>query len=135
MASVSYNSNGVVIKDGKLLTTREKNRKLCLLPGGGIERGETPKLALVRELKEELGIHVDENDLESWGEFSAPSSGRRTVRKTQLFLVKTWIGNPQPRGEVAELVWMDGHIASSLSLEWILKHRVIPELLKKKLIY
>lgn len=49
----------VTMQGGKLLVIRRSRhviapRKLCF-PGGGIEPGETPKQALVREFREELG--------------------------------------------------------------------------------
>jgi len=52
-------ATGVIIKDNKLLLMyREKNNKqYYVLPGGGIEPGETPELAMVREIAEECSSH------------------------------------------------------------------------------
>ena len=116
MTSVSWNSNGLIINNGKILTTREKGRKLCLLPGGGVEENETPKQALIRELKEELGIEASGRDLEPWGEYSAAATGRKTVRKVHLFFIEKWAGTPHPQGEVKELVWLDRQNSSTLNL-------------------
>lgn len=45
---------GIVIKDGQLLTAKQFGR--YNLPGGGIEFGEMPEAAVIREVKEETGI-------------------------------------------------------------------------------
>ncbi len=45
---------GIVIKDGKLLVSPQFNG--YDLPGGGIDLGETPEQAVIREIKEETGI-------------------------------------------------------------------------------
>ncbi len=47
---------GIVIKDGKLLTPKHFGKHN--LPGGGLEFGETPEAAVIREIKEETGITV-----------------------------------------------------------------------------
>ncbi|HSW79608.1 MAG TPA: NUDIX domain-containing protein [Candidatus Saccharimonadales bacterium] len=47
---------GIVIRDGQLLTA--KHYKKHNLPGGGIDFGEMPEAAVVREVKEETGIDV-----------------------------------------------------------------------------
>jgi len=52
---------GVAIKKGEklLLIKRKKdNNTYYILPGGGVESGETPKQTAIREIKEELGIDV-----------------------------------------------------------------------------
>ncbi|WP_455466301.1 8-oxo-dGTP diphosphatase MutT [Bartonella sp. B39] len=49
-----------------LLTQRPQGKSLAGLwefPGGKVEHGETPEVSLIRELEEELGIHVQLNNL------------------------------------------------------------------------
>ena len=50
---------GVAIADGQLLVCRAKNGKTSYLPGGHIEFGETAREALVREIREELGVEAE----------------------------------------------------------------------------
>lgn len=47
---------GVVINEGKILLLKQTNG--YDLPGGGVEMGESPETAVVREVKEETGLDV-----------------------------------------------------------------------------
>ena len=51
-------SVAIIVKDGKILMEKMHffERDFCSLPGGGIEEGETPEQAILRELKEETGL-------------------------------------------------------------------------------
>ena len=49
-------ARGVAVKDGRLLLCRAKGGRTSYLPGGHIEFGETGREALVREIREELGV-------------------------------------------------------------------------------
>ena len=51
-------SVAVVVRDGKILMEKVFffGRTFYTLPGGGIEKGETPEEAALRELKEECGL-------------------------------------------------------------------------------
>lgn len=53
---------GVICKGDKMLVSKRKSHGLLgglwEFPGGKIEAGETPSQCVVREIKEELGIHV-----------------------------------------------------------------------------
>ena len=48
----------VIVQDGKILLTHELNSGWWLLPGGGLEEGETPEDCVVREVEEETGYLV-----------------------------------------------------------------------------
>ena len=56
LAGIETIARGVCVKGGRLLLCRAKGGKSTYLPGGHIEFGETGREALVREVKEELGV-------------------------------------------------------------------------------
>ena len=60
--------NVLIIKDDRILMSRRANTgwldgHLCL-PGGHVEKDETPTQTMVREMREELGVEVGEDELE-----------------------------------------------------------------------
>ena len=58
LAGIETIARGVAIIDGKLLLCRAKGAKTSYLPGGHIEFGETGREALVREIREEMGVEA-----------------------------------------------------------------------------
>ena len=56
LAGIEVIARGVCIRGGKILLCRAKGGATTYLPGGHVEFGETGREALVREVKEELGI-------------------------------------------------------------------------------
>lgn len=130
-----YKSAGIIVRDRKLLVERSKGKQFYIAPGGSIERDETPKLALVRELKEEFDIEVLEDDLEEFGKFDAPAAGQEhnTVHM-QVFIVKAFIGEPVASSEVEQIAWVKSKNEMGLPLGSVFEHEVIPRLKAQNLI-
>ncbi|MBK8024587.1 MAG: NUDIX domain-containing protein [Chloroflexi bacterium] len=49
---------GLIVQENKLLVVRAEYTQRFILPGGGIEKGESIDAALIREVREETGIPV-----------------------------------------------------------------------------
>ena len=55
----------LLIKDGQVLLEKRSEHKACdpnlvAIPGGHLEAGESPEQALLREVKEELGVQAQQ---------------------------------------------------------------------------
>ena len=51
-------SRAIVVRDGRILLSHERISGWYLVPGGGLEGGETPEACCVREVEEETGVIV-----------------------------------------------------------------------------
>jgi 8-oxo-dGTP pyrophosphatase MutT (NUDIX family) len=56
LTPVALAACALVVRDGKILLVRHSYVRGWLLPGGGVGRGEAPAEAVLRELKEEIGL-------------------------------------------------------------------------------
>lgn len=82
----------VIDEEGRLLMVCQQHgeREIWMLPGGGIERGETALEAAEREVFEETGLRVTVGDLIWHVEEVSPKRGQRFVN---YFLAKIIGGN------------------------------------------
>jgi 8-oxo-dGTP pyrophosphatase MutT (NUDIX family) len=56
LAPVAYGACALIERDGQILLVRHSYVSGWLLPGGGVGRGEPAEVAILRELKEEIGL-------------------------------------------------------------------------------
>ena len=97
----------LVDRDGRvLLQERSPGRSMVGLwefPGGKVEPGETPAQALIRELREELGIDVEAACLAPAVFASEPLGERHLL--LLLHVCRKWRGDPRPL-DAAGLRWV-----------------------------
>jgi 8-oxo-dGTP diphosphatase len=97
----------LVDTDGRVLVAQRPEGKqfagLWEFPGGKIEAGETPEAALIRELKEELGIDTQSSCLAPLSFVSHAYAEFHLLML--LYVCRKWQGTAQPL-EAAALKWL-----------------------------
>ena len=114
MKTVLVSAVALIDRDGRVLLAQRPAGKsmagLWEFPGGKVEPGETPEVALVRELQEELGI-------DTWASCLAPltfasHSYEEFHLLMPLFVCRKWAGIPRGcEGQV--LAWSHAKDLSS----------------------
>jgi 8-oxo-dGTP diphosphatase len=114
---------GLLCCQGRVLLGQRSARRTAYpgvwdLPGGHVEAGETAEQALVRELREELGVTPIQ--WRAWAVLRAPTMGDEAARmlRVHLFLVTQWDGEPrnlQP-DEHDAIAWFTVDDAATLTL-------------------
>ena len=106
----------IELQDGKILSTRSKGKDKYYIPGGKRELGESDEIALIREIKEELSVDLDQASLQYLGTFQAQAHGHPegTLVKMTCYTAQ-YTGKLQPDSEIEEMVWLSNsdraHIA------------------------
>ncbi|MEO5370063.1 MAG: (deoxy)nucleoside triphosphate pyrophosphohydrolase [Magnetococcus sp. DMHC-1] len=115
--------------DGRILLTRRRpgtHMGSCWeFPGGKLMPGESPEAALIREMHEEVGLHV--TDLKPWAFVSHPYEKFHLLMP--VFFCRRWSGVPQPL-EVADLGWFSVAEMASLAFppaDWPLVEKLQKE--------
>lgn len=117
--SIRETARGVILQDDTFLFIRRTRQNSeggidnwLSIPGGGLDPGETPEQAVVREMKEELGIDVDIKSLLVIQDVPSDES------RHYYFLCTIRGGEPYIQEESEEYERMQGKIPNTYAIEW-----------------
>jgi ADP-ribose pyrophosphatase YjhB (NUDIX family) len=109
----------VILRDDRILLTRLASRisadEKWHLPGGGVDHGENPRDALVREIREETGLDAEVGDTARVYSAHLPSmwrQGRRWDYQALRIVYDAWVATDAPEPRVVEV---DG---STVAVDW-----------------
>jgi 8-oxo-dGTP pyrophosphatase MutT (NUDIX family) len=97
----------VHLEDGRILCSRSEGKSLYYIPGGKREIHESDQQALLREIREELGVTLREDSIQPLGIFEAQADGypQGTMVRLSCFTAH-YTESLRPAAEVLELVWL-----------------------------
>jgi 8-oxo-dGTP diphosphatase len=112
--------------DSRTLLVRKRGTEAFMQPGGKIEPGEPAERALVRELKEELGLDVEPALLTFLGEFTAPAVHEPEFEVIcQLFQVHS-SETVVPAAEIEQVIWIGADTHPDLPLAPLTRDVILP---------
>lgn len=107
MPDIHVSAAVIVDEAGRVLVVRKQGTSMFMQPGGKPEAGESAAQTLIRELHEELGLELDEADLQPLGSFvsaAANEPGHRVI--AEAFATSVDPRAVTVHAELAELRWI-----------------------------
>lgn len=109
----------IIDGEGRLLLRKRPAGKphagLWEFPGGKVESWETPSMALVREIAEELALLLDSAALAPCCFAQQPAGDGQLPIVILLYTVRSWSGEPHAEDD-AELAWFSPECAGGLPM-------------------
>ncbi|MDF9714534.1 NUDIX domain-containing protein [Nocardioides sp. ChNu-153] len=110
----------VIVRDGHVLLSRLAPRvtkdELWTLPGGGLDHGEDPRDAVVREVHEETGLRAEVGDVARVYSAHLPGAWREGRRVDAHALRIVYAGRVPPDSPEPRVVEVDG---STVEAAWV----------------
>ncbi|RAK70542.1 NUDIX hydrolase [Hymenobacter edaphi] len=92
---------------GRILSTRSRGKDRFYFPGGKREAGETDAQTLLREIEEELTVHLRSDSLRYLGTFEAQAHGHAPgVLVRMICYAAAYTGTLRPANEIEEITWL-----------------------------
>lgn len=100
-------ATALIRKNNNLLVLKKRNKPShYILPGGKIDKGESPEEALIRELEEELSILIKKEQFSLFKIIETKAQFENDTIKSHIFLVD-YQGDFKINNEIEEYAWID----------------------------
>lgn len=127
MPDIHVSAAVIVDEAGRVLVVRKQGTSMFMQPGGKPEAGESAAQTLIRELHEELGLELDEADLQPLGSFvsaAANEPGHRVI--AEAFTTSVDPRAVTVQAELAELRWITPDDIATLPLAPLSVEHLLP---------
>lgn len=109
----TYGARAIILNEANILLVKNINVNHWSLPGGKMDKGETPEECLLRELKEELALSISKTDYKL-GEYLSNKEGKRDT--VYIFVIKLLTSTFQRQWELQDAQWFPlSHLPENLS--------------------
>ena len=116
----------LIRSDGQTLLVRKRGTQAFMQPGGKIDAGEEPVQTLVRELREELNLHIDPSKAAYIGKFSGPAANEPGfIVEAEMFQLRIDVA-VTPAAEIEEVRWIDPAGDGGLQLAPLSREQILP---------
>lgn len=105
MKTITVAAAIIVNDQNQLLLVRKQNTQYFMQVGGKLEENEAPDEAMLREIKEEIG--VDASIDQFIGRFETPAANEPNHLLVSYLYQVSFDGEPKVDGEIAEMKWID----------------------------
>lgn len=106
----------VYLKDRRILGSRSEGKNVYYIPGGKRLPEESEAAAVIREIREEMGVSLKPDSIELLGIFEAQADGQPPGILVRLSCYTgEYTGTLKPSSEIREIVWLtysDRHLVA-----------------------
>ncbi|WPO99468.1 NUDIX domain-containing protein [Pseudomonas sp. HR96] len=111
---------------GRTLLVRKRGTAFFMQPGGKIDAGEQPVQALIRELREELGLQIAPEQAQYLGSRTAEAANEPGHEVHCALFRVTTTAQVQAAAEIEQALWVDNRTSAALQLAPLTRDWVLP---------